>query len=294
MTRLTFLFALLLLGGCSQNQDDLRSLINGDCAGSSSVRCVAAHADLAVLQTEEALEKSQDKEYRDQFIAQKGKQAYREYVLGLHEQRIAAETLVISGSTTFFMGDKPFSPRYLKYYDDDLAREKSKDIIRERIAFAKGLDKDLAKLSDTKESNALLKMDVSDLGDTPQIAGSEEIPDAMDYNSAADEGGSSEPMPSEEAFRSASFDCAMASTSIEKMICADPGLSSLDSKLAEVYGLLKNDAESGEYFRSEQRAWLKVKRASCADIECLTSRYTERIEELETAYQQKAHNPGLH
>jgi len=35
--------------------------------------------------------------------------------------------------------------------------------------------------------------------------------------------------------QSASFDCTKASTDVEKMICADPQLASLDEQMAEFY-----------------------------------------------------------
>lgn len=73
----------------------------------------------------------------------------------------------------------------------------------------------------------------------------------------------------------ASFDCKKASTSIERMICANPQLSNLDSQLSVVYEF----ESSIESVRTGQRAWL-VHRNHCQDEACLTQQYQQRILKL--------------
>ncbi|MCY0910315.1 lysozyme inhibitor LprI family protein [Massilia antarctica] len=75
----------------------------------------------------------------------------------------------------------------------------------------------------------------------------------------------------------ASFDCALAATTVEKTICADDQLSLLDSQLAQSYMEAKSSSSSADLLKSEQRAWLATVRNKCADAECLRQAYTVRI-----------------
>jgi len=84
---------------------------------------------------------------------------------------------------------------------------------------------------------------------------------------------------SEEA-SGASFDCAKASTRIEKMICADGETSDLDGQLARAYRTALSNAESAESVKAEQRAWLASQRNKCHDLPCLKQAYRKRLEAL--------------
>lgn len=79
---------------------------------------------------------------------------------------------------------------------------------------------------------------------------------------------------------SASFDCAKASTLIEKAICSDPTLGKLDEALANNYnGMLSADlGRPAKSIRNEQREWIS-KRNKCMTRDCLVSAYRERIDE---------------
>jgi len=74
----------------------------------------------------------------------------------------------------------------------------------------------------------------------------------------------------------ASFDCNKASTSIEKLICADSRLGELDSRLAAVY---KKAVSENPGLRDSQRQWI-TQRNSCGDTTCLADAYKKRIDEL--------------
>lgn len=88
----------------------------------------------------------------------------------------------------------------------------------------------------------------------------------------------------------ASFDCRKATTEIEKSICADPGLSALDSKLAQVYRdqLEKLPSEGKVLLRDYQVDWIVWLRATCRSDslgstpieQCLTEQYNARIQLL--------------
>lgn len=79
----------------------------------------------------------------------------------------------------------------------------------------------------------------------------------------------------------AGFDCARASTNIERLICTDPELSNLDEQMDTVYGrAIALEPKSGK-LRSEQRKWLQEVRNKCADPNCLKKVYESRLATLE-------------
>ena len=67
-----------------------------------------------------------------------------------------------------------------------------------------------------------------------------------------------------------SFDCAKASTAVERMICADPQVAHLDLALALAYRRMSR-AE-----RSDHRLWLKT-RDECTTRDCLLVEYEGRM-----------------
>jgi uncharacterized protein len=77
--------------------------------------------------------------------------------------------------------------------------------------------------------------------------------------------------------RRASFDCAKASTRIEKMICSDGEASDLDGQLAHAYFLALSRAESPYGMRAGQHTWLKEQRDKCVDVACLREAYKKRL-----------------
>ena len=81
--------------------------------------------------------------------------------------------------------------------------------------------------------------------------------------------------------QAASFDCRKASSSIERMICGDAELSQLDERLARSYQEARKSSASKDV-ASAQVAWLKNVRARCADVACLKTAYTARIQALAT------------
>lgn len=80
----------------------------------------------------------------------------------------------------------------------------------------------------------------------------------------------------------ASFDCAKASTAVEKLTCATPILSQLDGLLSGTYKSRMNDPAFGvdkAAFKADQMAWIKTKNA-CANSACLEKTYRARITDL--------------
>jgi uncharacterized protein len=80
--------------------------------------------------------------------------------------------------------------------------------------------------------------------------------------------------------QAASFDCAKASTTVEKLICADEKLSVLDDQLTAAYKTASETATDKAAFKTQQRDWLKKKRNACKNAECLTKTYQARIDEI--------------
>jgi len=85
--------------------------------------------------------------------------------------------------------------------------------------------------------------------------------------------------------QAASFDCAKATTQVEKCICGNPELSRLDEELAAAYkGALKN-AKHAQAVRQTEREWLKSRLSTCEKVHydsraisaCIQTAYEQRL-----------------
>jgi uncharacterized protein len=76
-----------------------------------------------------------------------------------------------------------------------------------------------------------------------------------------------------------SFDCRKATTAVERMICADAELSTLDEQMAQAFSDARQHVETSVI---GQPAWLKNVRNRCANVECLKDTYQKRIAHLDT------------
>ena len=81
----------------------------------------------------------------------------------------------------------------------------------------------------------------------------------------------------------ASFDCAKASTRIEKLICSDSELASLDIELSRAYANARNslDAAGKKVLLDEQRKWLEAYN-QCSDKPCVLHNLQIRIKTLQS------------
>jgi uncharacterized protein len=79
------------------------------------------------------------------------------------------------------------------------------------------------------------------------------------------------------AAAAASFDCAKAGTPVERMVCADPGVSALDERVADAY---KAACARDPRVKESQREWLAGTRNKCGSTACLSQAYTARLEAL--------------
>jgi uncharacterized protein len=80
--------------------------------------------------------------------------------------------------------------------------------------------------------------------------------------------------------RAAGFDCSKASTAVEKAICGDPKLSSLDEELSAAYSKALSLAVDRDAMKAEQRRWLTQVRNKCVDALCLEEAYRVRFAEI--------------
>lgn len=78
----------------------------------------------------------------------------------------------------------------------------------------------------------------------------------------------------------ASFDCAKAKTDVEKAICGDPVLSSLDEQLNKAYQAAMKSSEAAGDIQAQQQQWLIGTRDKCQDKACWQNAYQARIAEL--------------
>ncbi|MDR6419400.1 uncharacterized protein J2801_001651 [Paraburkholderia phenoliruptrix] len=77
----------------------------------------------------------------------------------------------------------------------------------------------------------------------------------------------------------ASFDCAKASSKIEKLVCSSPETASADKQLASVYRAAAAKSSDPAALKQQQREWLKERNA-CDDASCLLKTTEARIQAL--------------
>jgi uncharacterized protein len=74
----------------------------------------------------------------------------------------------------------------------------------------------------------------------------------------------------------AAFDCNKASTFVEKAICSDSRLTSMDDQLGRLYKDALAASSNSAALKAEQRAWLSS-RDQCKDSDCIIKAYDDRI-----------------
>lgn len=89
---------------------------------------------------------------------------------------------------------------------------------------------------------------------------------------------------------SVSFDCSKAKSKSELLICSDPGLSSLDDELADLYRRAKATTSDPERFKTVSSFEWKWREQNCRDANCLYQWYEKRKQQL-TA-EVKGHGPS--
>ena len=82
--------------------------------------------------------------------------------------------------------------------------------------------------------------------------------------------------------QAASFDCDKAATKIEKMICSDKELGSLDEDLLKAYKLNRAalDNEQKQILKKDQRAWLRKRNKECINTRICKTVYSQRVSDL--------------
>lgn len=94
------------------------------------------------------------------------------------------------------------------------------------------------------------------------------------------------------AAQAASFDCKLAQSASEKIICSNVELSKLDEELATQYKHRLKAVSNPAELKSEQRRWLKQLRTQCQDAQCYIKAYNERMSSWQTPQSNElASNP---
>jgi len=88
--------------------------------------------------------------------------------------------------------------------------------------------------------------------------------------------------------QAASFECAVAASQIENVICADELLNKADEVMSSYYSKLKKNLGSGDSneLHIEQKLWLMQREIFCPGLSaiCLLNAYGKRINELKAKY----------
>ena len=81
----------------------------------------------------------------------------------------------------------------------------------------------------------------------------------------------------------ASFDCRIATTQVERLICTDSRLSEGDERIAFAYRSALQSALQPDDVRASQRQWLKIMTA-CGNSACVASAQDARLAQLGAMY----------
>lgn len=93
----------------------------------------------------------------------------------------------------------------------------------------------------------------------------------------------------------ASFDCAKASTKLEKLICSDKELNALDDALGKAYKKALSGAADRDALKNGQKEWLKNTLRPCdIDKACLVPAYKNRIAALDQGQEAVTLDTGLY
>ena len=90
------------------------------------------------------------------------------------------------------------------------------------------------------------------------------------------------------------LDCAKASTATEKAICSSYGLGQAEAHMATLYQWATTFVAMGQRgtIQDQQAAFIKKREACGADVKCIRSAYSIRIEQLEAVMDNvKRHGP---
>lgn len=80
----------------------------------------------------------------------------------------------------------------------------------------------------------------------------------------------------------ASFDCAKAMSSVEKMICSNQMLATYDVRMMQSYKAAMASRSDKSAVRNAQRTWM-AQRNACTTLDCVSRAYQERISQLNSS-----------
>lgn len=78
-----------------------------------------------------------------------------------------------------------------------------------------------------------------------------------------------------------SFNCRLAKTVAETLVCTAPALAALDRELANVFNnTVHQGGIDGKKLRREEEVWVAHVRDACVDVRCVGDAYEDRLETL--------------
>ena len=87
-------------------------------------------------------------------------------------------------------------------------------------------------------------------------------------------------VPAVAAGQGPSFDCAKASTAVEKMICSEPQLAQADLAMVTAYKAKLGTISDVQTLKQAQAQWRRRVRDACGDVACLHTAYEQRTAQL--------------
>lgn len=249
--RLLPLLSVLLLAGCdlvTAVDADLLSMKLRECSGARTIQCDDYRLQLAAAQTRLALSGLESN--RAEAVADIGDARYAELVALLDEK--------------------------VEFYED----ERWNFVVRLLAGRAQTWGTGQTDFPRQGEIDAILREAARNAyaranGQAPAA------PAAADMTDAAVDA----PAAPQAAVAGPSFDCAKATTPVEKAICDSPRLSELDRRMSTMYQELMSVYEDKPALSKDQVSWLRNQRNACSDAECIAVAYETRIADLEPVYQ---------
>lgn len=101
------------------------------------------------------------------------------------------------------------------------------------------------------------------------------VQDVMEFGS-----GSKQPAPLQAMQVQRPGWCGKAGTDVERMICADDGLSALDAKMYAAYKAAEARAVDKKAFYAVSRDWRVSRRDACKSVSCIADAYKTRLTDL--------------
>lgn len=261
------LLAVFAMGCSEPNLEGMTEKYNRECFANTSTRCVTLKTDIAIKQVKAFLEEVRTPEVREKILAEAGKSGYRDLLIKANRELFELEARRPGWMARTFQSDDPYEWNFMSDGEKASmmsraaeAEEKMKQVLVE-------IDNEIKSIPDQLNQS-------HDLADANQPGTDNPSSTEVAEISSEDKG-----------HQGPSFDCSMATTNVELLICGDADLAGMDKRLSVAYAELMIASDDKGGLKSEQRAWLKEVRNQCETVECLQLAYQSQIDNFESALQ---------